>query len=100
MLDTTRATVESVIVIVVVGASLHYLAGFDWHLGSPDRGRRVRRAPVAPPQRNADAPEEAAAEWRRVMIGAAPSRSRPDGGGQALESCSRRAFLNARFAAW
>jgi membrane protein implicated in regulation of membrane protease activity len=30
VLDTTRATVESVIVIVAVGASLHYLAGFDW----------------------------------------------------------------------
>lgn len=30
MLDATLATVENVIVIAAVGASLHYLAGLDW----------------------------------------------------------------------
>ena len=30
MLDTMLATVENVIVIAAVGASLHYLAGLDW----------------------------------------------------------------------
>ena len=30
MLETMLSFVESVIVIVVVGVSLHYLAGLDW----------------------------------------------------------------------